>query len=189
MDPNDPWAIPPAATAGDPTNTILFTAVGQALSSWEWVEGHLGMLFGEFVAPGRPALAASRAYGIVSSSRGRADMLRQAADAYFSIHPDEAMQTAFKAQMNVLDRAAPRRNDIAHGIVQPFDFGREASTWALYPSYYASARRKLDGTERYVMTAKDISRFGRQFADLQPPIIEIIDRVHERHVRPGVGRR
>jgi hypothetical protein len=175
--PNNLWAIPAAATAGDPDDITLYAEIGKALSSWEMLEGFLGELFAVLIMPKARSLAASRAYGAIGTFRARMDMLAQAAEAHFSIRQDPSAEADFNAQRKIWLKASPRRNDIAHGVVRPFDFSSRTHSWALYPSYYTSSRRALDGSPAYVMTAKDVARFGDQFSNLCAPLIVLTERI------------
>jgi hypothetical protein len=119
MDPNDPWAIPPTPKLGDENIETTYASVGRALSSWEHFEAHLALLFARFITREQDSLAARRAYGTVASFTGRSALIRDAAAAYFAEFPDRELSDAFSEQLKIAARASARRNDIAHGIVQP----------------------------------------------------------------------
>src|SRR5579862_3152347 len=106
MNPNDPWAIPPVVTSGDPDLNTVWRAVGEALSSWEWVEGYLSLIFCEMVSD-KWSFPAHRAYGGIVAFNGRADMLRNAAEAYFVTRPDAALEAKLGATLKILRRASP----------------------------------------------------------------------------------
>jgi hypothetical protein len=186
MDPNDPWALPAPPTKGDDDTSTIFQSIGEALSYWEWAEGYLGLIFAELVAPGQNPLAASRAYGTIVAFQGRADMVRSAAEAYFATRQDAqavAIQARLAAHMKLLGRASPRRNDIAHGIVQPFSNLGGPNGYALFPSYYTSRRRDLLGVPSYIMSSVEIGRFGKQFAALKEPLDEVVEALWSRRRR------
>ncbi|HXQ10711.1 MAG TPA: hypothetical protein VN805_06890 [Caulobacteraceae bacterium] len=174
MDPNDPWSIPPVVKQGDAEPSTVWRAVGEALTNWEWVEGHLALLFNEMVSPATWSAPAHRAYGSIVAYAGRADLIKSAAETFFLVHPDTAwLQAKFDTTMKLLGRASPRRNDIAHGIVQPLH--PEGDGFALYPSFYATRRRDVAGLPAYAMSSVQIGRFGQQFFELQMPVKEIVD--------------
>jgi hypothetical protein len=175
MNPNDLWAIPPLAIEGDPDVNTVWQAVGEALSSWEWLEGNLGLIFAELVAARNMHLAASRAYGTIVAFRGRADLVKAAAKAHFSVYPDEATEKDLEKILKTLDRASPRRNDIAHGIAQPHYPRVSVRQWALYPSYFSTGRRTVKGAPNYIMASADIRRFAAQFRDIQAPLGLVLD--------------
>jgi hypothetical protein len=119
--PKQPWGIPDPPQMGDASNEITFAAVGEALSQWEFFEGNLSLAFSLLLDIGYENLAAQRAYGSVESFRGRANLVQEAADVYFKQVKDE---TTYGNLTALLRRAksdwSARRNEIAHGIVQPW---------------------------------------------------------------------
>jgi len=184
MDPNDIWAMPAPVTKGDAELTTVWAAVGEALSYWEWVEGHLALVFNELVSE-KWSAPAHRAYGSIVAFKGRSDLIKSAGEIFFVMNLDEALWDKLKATLNVLGRASPRRNDIAHGIAQPLT-GRATDGFALMPGFYATNRRDLAGIAKYAMSSAEIKRFGQQFYDLQAPVKEIGDALAERRMS---GRR
>jgi hypothetical protein len=182
MDPNDPWAMPPLAAKGDPDLHTVWRAVGEALSYWEWLEGYLSLIFCEMVSP-KWSFPAHRAYGSVISFNGRADMLRNAAEAYFVTQPDAELQEKLNGILKVMSRASPRRNDIAHGIAQPHYLGGPMRGFVLYPAFYSTNRRNNAGHPKYGMTSVEIGRFAEQFKALHPSIIGVQDGFTRRRMR------
>jgi hypothetical protein len=171
-----PWDIPPIPIAGDVDDQAIFTAVGIALSQWEYFEGYLGEIYSFLIGSKTQTSPAMRAYGSVSSFSTRIDMIRAAASSYFTIKNEPYLEEL----KQVLDEAksfSPRRNDIAHGILQPFTkpSGLGPQTYALVPSRHATRRRRLeynlkDGTldiiYDYAYTSVEIRQFGKFFDKL-----------------------
>lgn len=185
MNPNDVWAIPPPATQGDKDPFITFGAVGAALSDWERFEGHLALIFSALIGTDRSIPAARRAYGTIVSFGGRADMLSSAAEMYFIDYPDESLDADLTALMKLARKGASRRNEIAHGIVQPMQGALTmftGATYALYPAYYSTSRRDSDFLPKYAYTSVEISRFARQFHDLVAPASSVLDRIRGKHL-------
>jgi len=99
--------------------------VGRALTKWEGVEVSLGSIFtvliGSYEIPGS-YIPAVRAFGSVTNSGNRAEMILHAADAFF-YHFDrkgfynetEPFKLELKALMLAYTGWIGRRNDIAHG--------------------------------------------------------------------------
>lgn len=116
----------------------LYTAVGQALSAWEGLEGTLASLFAELC--GAVDEGASRAYGVVSSSAGRLDMLKEAFDCY-PRRRHESLST-FTDLTKRIRLYGARRNEIAHGIVVLMaDTEKPPHGHFLCPATYNSRKR------------------------------------------------
>jgi hypothetical protein len=95
-------------------------AVGEALSKWEWFEGNLSLIFYYVIGIGYGNLAAARAYGAIEAFRVRKNLIEYAAELYFRITPDNYLQERLDELLKDASKFAARRNDIAHGIVQPY---------------------------------------------------------------------
>ena len=143
----------------------------------------MGLVFAELVAPGQMTLPATRAYGSIAAYRGRVDLIKHASAAYFTTHPEPTLQHKLMAQLSTLDRASARRNDIAHGIGQPYVGVGVQTGYCLFPSYFLSNRRKIDGTPTYVYSSKEVARFGSQFRGLVAPLSEILDTLWAKRAR------
>ena len=76
-------------------------------------------------------------------------MLKAASEAYFHESPNEAWLTSFKELFKASKNFSPRRNDIAHGVVDYFNVKLETSLrepgggYALFPSYANFKDRKI----------------------------------------------
>jgi hypothetical protein len=172
------WDRPTVSPTGDFDEKFLFECVGRALSEWEQVESACAELFAAFVlSPKRkPYLApAIRAYGTVVSFRGRADMLRAAAAAYFLTRKPKA--TSFEDQLGVLLKEylgfADRRNEIAHGTVLMLNrnFGHNRPKrplgFYLFPSFFNPKKYKLDRSIVFQYNSKDLIHFRQEFTKLK----------------------
>jgi hypothetical protein len=81
----NPWDVPPKPTRPDDYDVkqeALFEAVGSALSSWQYVEDEIALIFKALVSDGLPdhtyessKSPAERAYGSVISFEARATMV------------------------------------------------------------------------------------------------------------------
>jgi hypothetical protein len=184
-----PWEVPDPPDSGDPTNDITFAAVGAALSQWEWFEGNLSLAFSYLLGTGYGNMAAIRAYGSVESFRGRANLIESAAEVYFKNKPNDALHQAIKNLLTLSsNKFSARRNEIAHGIVNPyFKIENDQSVqkgYVLYPAYYATRKRKLpesgplmDTMPTYVYSSTEIRNFGAEFSKLACAAIEILTRL------------
>jgi hypothetical protein len=137
----NPWDIPPVPAKGDDDINITYASIGRALSKWEEFEEQLSYAFAIFCGGADESTEpAQRAYGSVIAFRGRSDIIRSAAEAYFHLNPNEELLKEFNAIMVRAERLAARRNEIAHGIVKGMPLTGEPKFpgWGLRPSEYAS---------------------------------------------------
>jgi hypothetical protein len=94
--------------------------VGLSLSKWEYLEGQLGLLYACLVDAKYASSPALRAYGVIGSFSTRIDMLKEAVFAFFF---GKKKDDLCKSVIELLETArsfSARRNEIAHGIVQPY---------------------------------------------------------------------
>ena len=120
-------------------------------------------------------------YGSVIAFRSRQQMMQAAASAYFSDYPNPDLQSQFDDLMRDAAHFSGRRNDIAHGIVQPYygsdaDPAKEDATFALVPSLHATSKHKMTkiGTvpnleimaPTYIYSGAQIINFGIHFSSL-----------------------
>jgi hypothetical protein len=137
----NPWDVPPLPSIGDSNQDMTYIGVGHALSSW--VEGSLGILYGTLVGNISDTSPAMRAYGAVAAFSTRKDMVNEASAAYFFSN-NSPLQPAIASLLIEAKEFATRRNEIAHGIIQPYYTGGLApSGYALGPSRFAVRKRKL----------------------------------------------
>ncbi len=183
-----PWEVPDPPAIGDATQNITFCAVGAALSNWEWFEGNLSLAFSFLIGAGYGNVAALRAYGAIETFRGRANMIQRAAEVYFKYNADNQTETRLEEIVNLaLNHLSGRRNEIAHGIVQPLyateDFKNIHKGFVLYPPFYATRKRKLAEmppltdmtiTPTYIYSSVEINNFGKQFGQLANQAIDTL---------------
>ncbi|RYD86798.1 MAG: hypothetical protein EOP50_21820 [Sphingobacteriales bacterium] len=181
----NPWDIPPLPQKGDDAHSMTFEAVGRATSEWEHLEAYLGLAFAVFVGATNTVDAAMRAYGSIVAFKGRSGMLQAAAEVFFNDFPSDSLQDRFNKLDKAAGRFSGRRNEIAHGIVQPYyAINGEAHVGAaLVPSYFATNKRLLesvDGDEyssrltlKYAYTSVEITNFSEQFAKLAKEALEL----------------
>ena len=161
-------------TRGDRSIDKLYSGVGRALSQWETYEGVLSLLFSYFILSEAPFIA-RRAYNAVRTFEGRADMLRAASHAYFTIYPNENLQADFKKILSSALQFSPRRNDIAHGVIGHFrpqtitKRWRPRASYGLFPSYANFKDRDVTDTPAYCYTSKELLFFFEQFFRLTQP--------------------
>ncbi len=106
-------------------------------------------------------------------------MVKEAAVAFFLANPDEQLAKDFSQCLTVMDAASRRRNDIAHGIVQPYVRpGTDViDGFALVPSYAATKHRKTDWSPEYFYTSTQIDAFAGRFDMLAGTTLQIVTRI------------
>ncbi len=196
------WDRPESPAKGDRREAKIHTAVGSALSSWEELEYQLGEIFVALVV-GR-SNEALRAYGAVLANSTRQDMIHAAAGAFFLVRDNEnstRIQADLKSLMDAVEGFAPRRNEIAHGVVTVYpirDWDKGAAddavdfTFVLGPSYYANKKRpmfRVQGTAAmglsslYQYSAAQILAFGSHFQRLRQTATKIAHAIRHQRVR------
>jgi hypothetical protein len=192
----NPWdVLEPDGAETEPEK--LYASIGRALSEWEWTEQQLAHFFG-FFCGGEDTFAARRAYGSVITFRGRADMLRSAAEAHFHTKPGHKMKDRFEGLLKLTGNYSPRRNEIAHGLVTAayyeFEEGRSpqkhsveeflnAQRWLLCPPEYATNKitlmpigddEKITGRRKYAYSCKEIDHYGKQFREIRQDLWKLM---------------
>ena len=183
----------------DLTADETYTAVGQALSAWENMEHYFARIFGFFTS-GDDTFVAERAYGAVISFNGRNELLSSAAEAYFYTRPAHKMEKRFDDLRKLTKKYSPRRNEIAHGLVQqialdtPRPPGMDAVThfkqttrYLLLPPEYATNKNTLtplkeDGSfppyrtqGRYAYSSREIRAYSDHFTEIRASLAQMIE--------------
>ena len=170
-----PWDLLSKPRNGDQNENITFLSVGKAMSQWEFFEAYLGLIYGQLVGDVSETSPAMRAYGVVSSFSTRLEMIDQAAKAHFFAFPDD-VALLLKDLLESAKRFSARRNEIAHGIVQPYQpQGLSIPGYALLPSRHATRKRELSNNpikgnaeiiSAYAYASDEIDYFGECFSAL-----------------------
>ena len=179
----NPWDIPALPKLGELSSEAIFTAVGKALSQWEYFEGYLGEVYCYLIGSPSQTSPAMRSYGCVTVNATRSEMIRTAASAYFITNNIQHIAD-LNVMLNKARHFSARRNDIAHGIVQPFTqpHGITPQTFALVPSRHSAKRKRLElnlGTNKYdavyeyAYTSNEIKYFGNCFDGLANDAIKV----------------
>jgi hypothetical protein len=188
----NPWDVPMFPDAGDESEDTLFASVGRALTGWEQFEQALARLFATLV--GSRSYAAIRAYGSVIAFRGRSEMVKAAASAYFHENPNRLSQKRLSDLLNLAGRYSARRNEIAHGLLTPLATAMQnpmRKGYVLCPPDYATNKTEMMSLTAgmpvgrslrwmapgYAYSSVEIDTFGQRFRDLisvTMPIREIL---------------
>jgi hypothetical protein len=158
----------PGAEAREPSGSHdadaskTYTAVGVALTQWEFCEMSFGALYSAFVKPTGGNHIVLRVYGTILAAGTRREMIEAAAEVYFACFPDTAL-------------AAARRNEIAHGVVMGMG---NPSQFFLIPSFFATKKRKLDMISgKYQLGAAEIDTFRKGFSELSSRALKLMQDV------------
>jgi hypothetical protein len=174
-----PWDVVDFSPRGDINESAIFDAVGRALTEWETLEVECAKLFAVFVSANLKSsyhAPAVKAYGCITSSDQRFKMLQEASQSYFARRP--AKRASFQKQSDGLiaeyKEYMPRRNEIAHGMVQRVFItgkvtkkGSRRGTIGMYllPSFYNPKKFK-DEKFRYQYVSGDIIHYKQEFTKL-----------------------
>lgn len=133
----NPWDALPKDLKGDGNINVLYSAVGRALSEWENLEAKLGRVFAHLC--GSHSEAPERAYGVIASSTGRIDILREA----FNCHPARRRTDleGFLKFTELVRKFGGRRNEIAHGMAIHLTTDRGEQGHFLCPASYNSRKQ------------------------------------------------
>ena len=200
------WEIPDPPAAGDTSNDVTFHAVGAALSQWEYFEGNLSLTFSYLIGTGFRNIASMRAYGSVENFRGRHNMIENAAEVYFRYNPDKQAYQELKSLLKLaMNHLSGRRNEIAHGIVQPYfvleapgSIRRIQKGYVLYPAIYAARKYDIPDappmtettiTPKYIYSSSEIHHFGAQFQNLANRAINVLTALAHHEQRQAAARR
>lgn len=183
------WDRRPWPVKGNSDGNVLYASIGRALSQWERYESRLSILFAAFVAGDKKNNAARRSYVAVRTFEGRAEMLRAASSSYFEESSNTEMQEAFRDILRTATSYSPRRNDVAHGVVDYFlaeDLYRAGKTgiflssenqYALYPSWASYRERDIKGAPSYCMSSVEIDYFFHEFTKIVKPVMELTSKL------------
>lgn len=164
-------------TIGDRDDKTIYGAVGRALSSWEVYEAHLSLLFGAFIEPISGGLRARQAFCSIRTHEGRLEMLRAAGEAYFNDWPQKEWEKDLENIVKYDREWSGRRNDIAHGCIQPFwrldGSIIDGGGYVLIPSAANSKDRSINGIPTYALLSSDINGYKSKFAELCIPVANI----------------
>lgn len=163
------WDVPPIPRSGDDNREVVYEAVGRALSHWERFELELACLYAALIglrpheATRHPDYARARVFS------ERATVVDRAGEQFFIKRSNQEIENKFDNLICESRLAAGRRNDIAHGVVNPIwssGFAGSSETFMLVPSSYRHKDFDLNAAARYAFTAKEINDFSTRFQEI-----------------------
>jgi hypothetical protein len=181
----DPWNRPPFAKRGT-AQRVLYEAIGRTLMNWEEIEGSLAHLYSAFVTGGRYDTAANREYGEPLNFVGRVECLKSAACRYFHKYCSQEAEGAFDELVRLALGWSNRRNDVAHGRARPSrwlnpsETGHEMARWCIIPPHF-SGKKFPDDTPAYILSSREIRRFGDAFWKLAGSVETFAYELEARH--------
>ena len=194
--PPKPWDVPPPPAVGDSDIDTTFKAVGLALTNWEHLERQLGAVFAILLGLNDSTEAPLRAYGSVITFRGRAEMLKAAAEAHFLRYPMEKTATRFKSILDQATQLGARRNEIAHGSVEDYrqiDKAQPLNTYVLIPGLYSTNKRVIEvgsggpiryrSKPKYVYSSVEINAFAKTFKNYASGISMLWGELAQAHLK------
>jgi hypothetical protein len=160
--PKNYWDRPEPNTTGDSDEKGLFTAIGQALSAWEYVEDRLADMCVTFASIRKDDHYADRVirrlFGSINASSDRRKAIKATAELYFWPHDkDNSMGKKLEMLLQNIAAASRLRDDIAHGMASSFYSGERSIGVFLVPTGYKTDRNW--GVPRPLEPAVDKSVF------------------------------
>jgi hypothetical protein len=161
----NPWDVPPFPTDGDDIEDSTYAGVGRVMSGWESVELELSYFHSLFVGR-HEQLDAMREYGTGDTFQSRKRLLAQSASAFFTRHHNQEIEGDFCRLIIDATKFSHRRNDIAHGIVKPFE-------WIIPPEYYFFTNNSfvdncVAAPNKFVLVPQDYT--GKKFDANNKPV-------------------
>ena len=196
------WAsvYPPHPAKGARSSRVIYAAVGEALSYWEFLETYQARLLvalnpGELFVPN----ILLRAFGAIESFSAKNRVIQEAAKTYFHWYPDKPLEKEVRSLLGGLLNLAEKRNHIAHGMVFPYPMiiaGKSPKEWILAPPMHSSKRRKAiqhvgvaigsSDVPKYAYGPKEILAAAREFEAATKRLIAVGGRLDaKRLTRPG----
>jgi hypothetical protein len=164
MMPN-PWDIPPFPKRGDDDQDTTFAGVGRVLSQWEMIEVELAQIYGWLVH--RPdEIEALHQYGMPQIFGERIKGLSVVANFYFRWNPHQDAEGEFCALATKVRNFSARRNDVAHSIVRPFQWGVSPELdgplqFCAVPPYYAGKNFDPQNMPSFIYTSVELTELSK----------------------------
>jgi len=159
---------------GDWSADAIYVEVGRALTQWETLESELANIYAHLLADGFDArfLAAGSAFGEISGSKNRLDMLKRVIGVVFSSPPMEALveiQTEISDLLKDVQNYAGRRNAIAHGVVIDLSVSNGLRANFLVPAWYLTRKQHAPSSfsPKFKFNSKTLASSTLRFIELR----------------------
>jgi hypothetical protein len=113
----EPWAVPPHPTHGDPDSIMTYAAKGRAVCAWERLESALSYLFAILIGKDWGDDEAADIYGAAGNFHERFRRLREAKDRFFIPHHCQRLEGDLDELLRRVEGFQPRRNEITHSTI------------------------------------------------------------------------
>jgi hypothetical protein len=162
----DPWDIPPFPARGDDHEDTTYAGIGRITSRFEEIEVELSYIYSLFVD--RPEeMEAIKEYGTENNFHERIGRLVKAGHGYFLRQPNQELEADFDRITDIARKYAARRNDIAHGIVRPFQWitlpsgnaidASQSLQFCVVPPHYKGKKFDPQDMPIYVYTRRELN--------------------------------
>lgn len=158
---------------GDPRPEDLWIAVGQALTSWERLQGCLTLLLGAIV--GSNSVALMHAFGRLLQVNSKLDMLRDAART--ALHGRQDILARIVQFLENVNKHNDFRNHCAHGIVSSFSENGTEHGYFLHPDISNGKyvdRKGFPDTLKFKLTAREVRQYTEGFEGLRGEVVALI---------------
>jgi hypothetical protein len=173
------WDIPPIPRRGDDSRDVVYEAVGRALSYWENFELELACLYATFIGLRPPEATRHPDYAKARIFRERADVIDRGGKGFFIKRSNQELEKRFDDLICEARLAAARRNDIAHGVVNPIwsTASPGIETFMLLPSTYRHKDFDIKARARYAFSSKEINGFASRFQEIQQRVFILTEQI------------
>jgi hypothetical protein len=173
------WDRLPATTSDTDENT-LYLAVGRALTEWEKVEEQLWVLYRAFLDLTTQPSIMEKGYRSSLQFDQRKTKLEDAAELYFTHHPDSQLRALFEEALTYAERFVSRRNDIAHGMVMSLKENDGRVTFLLYPPFHSPPAKVTRSNAAYTFNSTIIDRYIIGFEATYRKVYEVVFQVSQK---------
>jgi hypothetical protein len=155
------WDTPPPPAKGDDDQDITYASVGRVLSQWEMIEVKLSRIYAWLVHRPEDIEAIHQYAEGKRIFEERIKGLWVVADAYFRWNPHQETEGELCALSKLIRNFAPRRNDVAHSIVQPFQWIvspglDEPLQFCAAPPHYAGKKFDPQNKPEFIYTSVEL---------------------------------
>ncbi|WP_157072401.1 hypothetical protein [Brevundimonas bacteroides] len=189
--PQEPpaWAVAPFLEQGDESPSIIYHAVGQALSRWEVMDDQVATLFEALIASRKRA--GFMAFGTVVANSARLEMVKAAALVVLRGETGGPLYAEVEKTLDEIGKMVGRRNEIAHGVVTGFSRTDGGETqhqgYFLIPAMYATRKNQIPKSYRfedpawamtgYAYTGAQIDAYASHFNNYLWRLIDLCGRI------------
>ena len=159
---------------GDSSADTIYIEIGRALTQWETLESELASIYAHLLADGFDArfLAAASAFGEISGSSNRLEMLRRVVAVVFSSPPMDALeeiQAEISDLLKDVQNYARRRNAIAHGVVIDLSINNGPSASFLVPAGYMARKQHspMSFSPKFMFNSSTVASSMFRFIELR----------------------